>query len=217
MEWVSITEAARRLSSEGDALDRSTLSRYLTKHADALTLRRDGQSNLVDIDALREHRRTDVRLAGRMARLAESPAAPLPGRAVVRGSEGTQAEAAARDMRARAEMREMDLEVRRRELTPTGEVDEAGRAAVGMMVAAFDRAVETAALDFSLRYGWEERAARSALKQFARIGVDAFHRAVLGSLDQMRRRDEAATLAGEAGDDGAGDGMDPGGDRPGLQ
>ena len=43
-EWVSITDAAKRLSAAGDVVDRSTLSRYVSQHAEALPTRREGKS-----------------------------------------------------------------------------------------------------------------------------------------------------------------------------
>ena len=69
-EWISITEAAVRLTQAGDKIDRSSLSRYLKQHSEALPLKADGKSNLVDFVALIAHRSENVRL--------KTPAASLP-------------------------------------------------------------------------------------------------------------------------------------------
>lgn len=182
-DWISITEAAARLAEAGDRVDRSTLSRYLKQHGEALPLKPDGKSNLVDFNALVAHRGENIRLRP----ATPSPAKPPPGKRFA----GTQSDGAARKAQADAELREMDLAERRRELTPVGEVDQAGRDAVAMMLSAFERAVETEAQTLSLKYGWEERVVRIALKNFSRTGLAVFNRLVLEKLDAMRRRDDA--------------------------
>jgi hypothetical protein len=84
----------------------------------------------------------------------------------------------------------MDLAERRGELTLTAEVDKAGREAVVLMKTAFERAVETEAASCAVKYGWDERTARIALKAFARSGIDVFHQEVMQRLDMIRRRKE---------------------------
>lgn len=197
-EWVSITEAAERLTAAGDPIDRSTLSRYLKQHGEALPLRRAGKANLVDLMALAAHRGENIRIrpavvisdAGR-GRGATVP----PARTRFAGS---QSDGAARKAQADAELREMDLAQRRKQLTPTAEVDQAGRDAVALMSSAFDRAIDTEAASLSLKYGWDERMIRVALKGFARRGLDVFHREILDRLDAMRRDADAAELEGHA-------------------
>lgn len=183
-EWLSITEAAARLSETGDAVDRSTLSRYLSQYAEALPTRRDGKSNLVEFGALVAHRSENIRL--------KKPAAtsrhPLPGRGNQPGRfKGTQSDGLARKVNAEAEIKEMDLAERRGELTSTAEVDAAGRDAIALMQAAFDRAVETEAATLSVRYGWDERVTRIALKGFAKRGVEVFNREIRERLDNRAR------------------------------
>lgn len=178
-EWVSITEAAKRLACE-----RSTLSRYLAQHAEALPLRIDGKSKLVEFGALRQHRSENVRLSA-----VPREARPQAGAAQVRRFAGTQSDGAARKAQADAELREMDLAERRGELTPTAEVDKAGRDAVALMQSAFERAVESAAASASVKYGTEERIWRIVLKQFVRTGLETFN-------SEMRQRlDREASLA----------------------
>ncbi len=177
--WVSITDAATALAERGDTVDRSTLSRYLKQHAEALPLRRAGQSNLVDLDALIAHRGENIRL--------RVPAAPARGAEPSRRFPGSQSDGAARKANAEAEMREMDLAHRRKQLTVTSEVDRAGREALALMQSAFERAVESEAASLSVRFGWEERTVRLALKTFAKKGVEVFHQEILQRLDAMRR------------------------------
>ncbi len=198
-EWISITEAAARLTDAGDPVDRSTLSRYLTQYSEALPTRREGRSNLVEFGALEEHRADNIRLrrplpapkaAGLQRGHARQPAR-FP---------GSQSDGLARKVNAEAEIKEMDLAERRGDLTPTSEVDQAGRDAIALMLAAFDRAVETEAATLSVRYGWEERVTRIALKSFAKRGLQIFNREIRERLDGKRR--EAFADDG----DGAGDG-----------
>lgn len=191
-EWISITEAAARLTQAGDKIDRSSLSRYLKQHSEALPLKADGKSNLVDFDALIAHRSENVRL--------KTPVASLPGIGAVQAPapnlmtsrfKGTQSDGAARKAQAEAELKEMDLAERRGELTIVAEVDQGGRDAIALMQSAFERAIETEAANLSLKYGWDERMARLALKGFAREGLSVFNREILKRLDGMRRQTEA--------------------------
>lgn len=185
-EWISITEAAQRLTDAGDPVDRSTLSRYLKQHAEALPLRRAGKSNLVDFLALVAHRGENIRLRQPPAAPASAtPAAPTPRRFV-----GTQTDGAARKMMADAELREIALAKERRQLAPVSEVDRAGRDAIALMQSAFEQAVETDAAAFALKYGWDERQVRLALKQFARRGLDRFNTELRDRLEEMRRADQ---------------------------
>jgi hypothetical protein len=193
-DWVSITDAAARLSAAGDSVDRSTLSRYLKQHGEALPLRRDGKSNLVEFSALAAHRAENVRLRKSAPLLRSSPALAS---SQIRHFAGTQSEGAARKMQADAEMREMDLAERRGELTLVVEVDKSARDAVALMQSAFDRAVDSEAATASVKYGWDERIARLVLKGFARKGTEVFHREMLQKLDAIDR----AEMAAQHGDD----------------
>lgn len=188
-EWISITDAARRLSEMGDVVDRSTLSRYLKQHVEALPLRPQGKVNLVEFYTLLAHRGENIRL-----RRPTGPAAASRRAAARPRFEGTQLDGASRKVaadalraQADAELREMDLALRRRQLTPVAEVDQAGRDAIAMMQNAFERAIETEAQAASLKYGWDERLLRITLKHFARGGLTVFNRLVLERLAEMQR------------------------------
>lgn len=191
-EWVSITEAAARLTQAGDKIDRSSLSRYLKQHSEALPLKADGKSNLVDFVALIAHRSENVRLKTPAASLTVTGAgqASVPHMMASR-FKGTQSDGAARKSQAEAELKEMDLAERRSELTIVAEVDQGGRDAIALMQSAFERAIETEAAALSLKYGWDERMARLALKGFAREGLSVFNREILKRLDGMRRQSDA--------------------------
>lgn len=190
-EWLSITAAAERLTEGGDPVDRSTLSRYLGQYAEALPTRREGKSNMVEMGALVAHRRENIRL--RRPAAAARPAPRDNGRSV--RFTGTQSDGLARKVNAEADIKEMDLAERRGSLTPTAEVDQAGRDAVALMQAAFERAVETEAATLSVRYGWDERITRIALKGFAKRGLEVFNREIRERLDNKAR----ATFTEEEG------------------
>lgn len=196
-EWVSITEAATRLSEAGDHVDRSTLSRYLSQYSEALPTRRDGKSNLVEFGTLVAHRAENIRLR-KPAPAPRQAGTQSGGRHQPSRFSGTQSDGLARKVNAEAEIKEMDLAERRGALTPTAEVDQAGRDAIALMQAAFDRAVETEAAGLSVRYGWDERVTRIALKTFARRGVEVFNREIRERLDNKRREAFATDDEGEA-------------------
>lgn len=197
-ELLTITEAAARLTEGGEKIDRSTLSRYLKQHAEAGLV--DPKTGYVDLARLVEHRGENIRLRGRAptstqpAMLPNSPSA---------NSRFTQNDAAARDRMAVAEMREMDLAERRKELTPVAEVDQSGRDAVALMMSAFERAIETEAAALSLKYGWDERTVRLSLKEFSRLGLSVFNREVLRRLDAMRRDADAGLPVSDVDQEGA--------------
>jgi hypothetical protein len=193
-EWISITDAAARLTGAGDSIDRSSLSRYLKQHSEALPVERKGKSNLVEFGALQAHRSENVRI-----RSGGSAPAPAPGAAPAQANrfKGSQSEGVARKAQADAEMREMDLALRRGELTPVAGIDKGARDAFALMISAFDRAVDTEAASASVKYGWDERVVRLVLKGFVRKGTDVFHSEMLKQLDAIKR----VAMAAEEGDD----------------
>lgn len=180
-DWVSITEAAKRLTASGDAVERSTLSRYITQHSEALPTKIDGRNRLVDYNTLCKHRQENVRILPQAA-------SPQPRRFI-----GSQADGAARKAQADAELREMDLAERRKILTRTAEVDRAGRDAIALMQSAFERSIETSAADLSLKYGWDERIVRTEFKKFAALGTENFNRVMLAWLDDLEATKEETT------------------------
>lgn len=190
-EWLSITEAASRLTAAGDVVDRSTLSRYVSQHSEALVTRREGRSNLVEFGALQQHRAENIRLV----QMRKVEPAPIEQPSTLDFRPGhqppTQISSIARDKAASAALRELDLAERLGQVTPVREVEDAGQAAIVIMRGAFDRSVDSEASALALKYGWDERQARLALKSFAAVGLDVFHRAILDRLDSARRETDA--------------------------
>ncbi|MCZ7502981.1 hypothetical protein [Agrobacterium sp. ST15.13.015] len=194
-DWISITEAAARLTQSGDKVDRSTLSRYLKQHAEALPLREGGKSNKVDYIALVEHRSGNIRIRSAPAgTLFSSVASPAPASGSIQSRNKTQADGSARKALAEAELKEMDLAKRRGELTTVDEVDQAGRDAVALMQSAFERAIEPEAATLSLKFGWDERTVRLALKGFAKLGLATFNEQVTKQLEALKRQAEGELL-----------------------
>lgn len=197
-EWISITDAAKRLSAAGDAVDRSTLSRYISQHAEALPTKREGKSNLIEFKTLAQHRGENIRLqqTRRPIEVAPTPAPDAGPRLP------TQISAAARDKEAAAALRELELARELRQITIVREVADAAQTAIVQMRGAFERAVEGEAASLALKNGWDERKARIALKAFAQAGLEVFHRKMLERLDAMQRsadsgepyQEETATL-----------------------
>ncbi|MCR6672189.1 hypothetical protein [Devosia ginsengisoli] len=183
-EWISITEAARRLTAGGDVVDRSTLSRYVSQHAEALPTKREGKSNLVEFATLLQHRSENIRLTRRPV----EPELPVVGDGP---RPPTQISAAARDKEASAALRELELARELRQITSVREVADAAQTAIVMMRNAFERSVDTEAASLALRHGWDERKARLALKDFVQTGVEVFHREMLDRLDALSRAKDA--------------------------
>lgn len=188
-DWISISEAATRLSEMGDLVERSTLSRYIKQHGEAIEIREEGKARLIEFNALVAHRSENIRIRA-------TPSSPQPKVTQTPSSHssrfsGSQSDGAARKAQADAELREMDLAERRKTLTKVSEVDRAGRDAIALMQSAFDRALETEAANASVKYGFDERATRIVLKAFVRKGLDIFNQTILGRIDAMRQRDEA--------------------------
>jgi hypothetical protein len=184
-EWISITEAAKRLSATGDVVDRSTLSRYVSQHVEALPTKREGKSNLVEFATLLQHRSENIRLTRR-------PADPAPPVVLDGGArQPTQISAAARDKEASAALRELELARELRQITSLREVADAAQTSIVMMRNAFERAVDSEASSLSLKHGWDERKVRISLKGFAQAGLEVFHRVMLDRIDAMQRSEAA--------------------------
>lgn len=183
---VSISDAAFRLTALGDKIDRTTLSRYLKQHAPTLPLTVSGRERLVEFEALLAHRRENIRIStptlGSIA--SETPSQEGAIQPAKRFA-GSEIDATGRLRMAQARDAELDLAERLKQVTPVAEVDRAGRDAVALMRAAMERAVEAEADRLNLRYGWDARVARLALKDFARVGIDVFHREVMKEIDAM--------------------------------
>jgi hypothetical protein len=156
---ISITAAAEALH-----IERSTLSRYISRHADALNPVRQGRDTLVDLDLLRAHRAENIRL---------DPAPPPAG---PRSFSASRVDEAAHKLRVQRQIGEFDLAERLAKVVPRIEVDDAAIAAVSALRNAFELALDEAAISLSTLTRVEPRILRPTLRAFMNRGLDAFTR-----------------------------------------
>jgi hypothetical protein len=156
-ELVSLTEAAARLATMGDKVDRSTLSRYVANYADALNPTRRGRETVVDFARLREHRGQNVRLDAK-------PFVPARSRS----------DSQARKVDAEAQLRELEVARELAKVTPVGEVAEGAHTAIAAMRAAFDLAINDTAELIGQRLAVEPRLVRPHLRHLAAKALAAF-------------------------------------------
>ncbi len=126
MERVSLRRARELLAERGDRIEQSTLSRYVSKYADAIDPQRDGRETTVDFEALAKHRSENI---NRTEPAASSPAST----SIKRG----RADESALNIRAQRQMRELEIAERIGALTPTREVRSAAAEAVSALRNAF--------------------------------------------------------------------------------
>ena len=159
---VSLSEAVERLAELGDDVKISTLSRYVTKYADAIQPKKRGKELVLDFEVLVSHRRENINLA------------QPPGQTAAQKIAGSRSDEAAQNIRAQRLLRELDLAERAGTLTPTCEVEEAAHAAVGMLRGAFGLALNDTAEAIAALTGVEARLIRPHLRAFEKKGLDAF-------------------------------------------
>lgn len=181
-DWISISDAALRLSDGGDIISRPALSRYLKQHAEALPLKPAGKSNLVEFGALVAHRGENIRI-----RAMPNELRPADARRPVRRFEGSQADGNAVKAQFDGKIRALEYAKLVKDVVPVREVDNAARDALALMKAAFDRSYQNAAETLSGKYGWDERTVRVALKYFAGIGLGVFHKEIVKRIDELTK------------------------------
>ena len=162
---VSVTRAVELLADLGDQVERSTLSRYIQKHADALTPQKQGRETVVDFETLAHHRRENVRLT-----LPDAPGARKLEKASNRSDE------AAGNLRAQRRLRELELAEREQILTIRSEVEEGAHTAVSSLRNAFALALNDTAETIAALTRTEARLIRPHLRAFEKKGLDAFVR-----------------------------------------
>ncbi|MGY6663376.1 MAG: hypothetical protein ACXIVO_13760 [Glycocaulis sp.] len=184
-EWVSLTDAARLLTAEGDRADRSTLSRYCDQHG--IEKRRQGRTAFVDLNALRQHRRENYTrevMSGRAlppelpqqpptsrqisAPASASHAAPLPASP---SAEVRDLDPARREKAAKASMAELELAQRLGQLVLIAEVDAGMADAVAGLRQTANALVRQAAQEMVAELGVsadQVRPVQILLKRFAR-------------------------------------------------
>lgn len=183
-QFVSIAEAARRLTAEGDAVERSTLSRYVTRYADALRPARSGRDTLVDFEALRRHRRENIALPARLERADAEPY-----------REARSAHAAKhRKEEADATLREIELERALGTVCPVSEVERAAQDAVAILAAEEDRQVTRFADLCARATGADSRVVRKFMRELMHSTRATFAAALLARIPGA----EAPAPAGEA-------------------
>jgi len=155
-ELVSITEAAKRLSEPGNKLTRSSLSRYVTRYADALSPVKQGRTTKIDFDVLEQHRRENVNVEEAAAPAPASPAADI------------EMSARRRKASAEAELKELDLEQRLGTVCPVSEVRGAAREAVSILTSKEGQVVAELAEVMAAKLGVDAPVLRPHLKEMAR-------------------------------------------------
>ena len=162
-EMVSLSKAAELLTAAGDAVDRTSLSRYVSRHADALSPVQQGRSTLVDLALLKRHRKENIRLT--------SDAKPFDGaRSKVDESKAK--------IRVDRQIRELELGRQLKALTLVSEVQAAGTAAIAAMRSAYALAVNDVAESMALALGSEARLVRPHLRALETKALDAFVRSL---------------------------------------
>lgn len=162
---VSLTAAADLLAEAGDQVERSSLSRYVTKHADALNPQKQGRETVVEFELLAAHRRENIRLA---STLSPKPFAPTQ----------TRADEAAANLRAQRRLRELDLGQREGDLTLRAEVEDAAHSSIIAMKGAFSLALNDTADSLAALTGTEARLIRPHLRTFVKAGFEQFTKAL---------------------------------------
>jgi hypothetical protein len=165
---VNLRRALVLLHERGDRIEQSTLSRYVSKYADALNPLRDGREITIDFETLVQHRSENINRAGKTASVAPAPS-------VQRG----RADEAALNIRAQRQMRELEIAERIGALTPTREVRSAAVEAMSALRNAFALSLNDSAAALAHAFNLEPRLVRPHLKAFEKNGLDAFARALL--------------------------------------
>ena len=165
---VSLRRARELLAERGDRVGQPTLSRYVSKYADALDPQRDGRETTIDFEALVQHRSENINRAA---------SAPSSSPASVSISKG-RANEAALNIRAQRQMRELEIAERIGALTPTREVRAAAAEAMSALRNAFALSLNDSAAALAHAFNLEARLVRPHLKAFEKNGLEAFARAL---------------------------------------
>jgi hypothetical protein len=169
---VSLARARELLSERGDRIGQPSLSRYVSKYADALDPQRDGRERTINFEALVQHRGATISRSA-------APSSPASG-TVLKG----RAAEGALNIRAQRQLRELEIAERIGALTPTREVRAAAAEAISALRNAFALSLNDSAAALAHAFGLEPRLVRPFLKQFESHGLGAFARAlVVAELD----------------------------------
>src|SRR3984957_17959302 len=153
---VNLTRARELLAERGDRVGQPTLSRYVSKYADALDPQRDGRELTINFEALLQHRGENINRAA---------TAPSSSPASVSISKG-RAHEASLNIRAQRQMRELEIAERIGALTPTREVRAAAAEAMSALRNAFALSLNDSAAALANAFNLEARVVRPYLKTF---------------------------------------------------
>jgi hypothetical protein len=174
MERVNLKRARELLAEQGDRIGQPSLSRYVTKYADALDPQKDGRETTIDFEALAKHRSENINRAASVP--SSSPAS-------ISISKG-RANEAALNIRAQRQMRELEIAERIGALTPTREVRAAAAEAMSALRNAFALSLNDSAAALAHAFNLEPRLVRPHLKAFEKNGLEAFaHALVVAELE----------------------------------
>lgn len=170
--FCSISKAAEIVSeAEGQPVERSTLSRYIKRYASDIEQRREGRETLIDVDALIEHRKINIRVE-------RGTSAPYQSDRRIASTKERKGEIDVR--RAEIELEEVEEERARKrgEIISVAELIEAADAAVKAMSAALDEGESDAAAEIAKATRSEARYVRPGLRTLKRKTLEAFRKAL---------------------------------------
>lgn len=158
-------------AAEGQRVDRSTLSRYVMRYASELNPKREGRETLINVDALLEHRRVNIRVE-------RASAAPYVKAAVIASHKERRGEIQTRLDEIELEREEEKRALERGEVVPVGDVVKAAEAAIAAFSAALDKGESDAVDDIARRTRSEARYIRPGLRELKRSTLAAFRKSL---------------------------------------
>lgn len=170
--FASVSKAAQLVSAaEGQPVERSTLSRYIKRYASEITQRREGRETLVDVDALIEHRKINIRVE-------RGSTAPFARDVRIASSKERKGEIDLRRAEIELEDAEEERARKRGEIISVAELVEAATAAVQAFSAALDEAESDAADEIARSTRSEARYVRPGLRTLKRKALEAFRKSL---------------------------------------
>lgn len=174
---VSLTRAAELLTAAGDKVERSTLSRYVAQHADALSPGKRGRETVVDFETLKKHRQENVRLDLAAPGPPAGAAPPLPSTPLQQSAQDRSGEAAA-NLRVQRQLRQIELGKELGLLILKSEAEDAASSAVSALRSAFALALNETADTIAAVTRSEARLIRPHLRSFEKKGLEQFIRVI---------------------------------------
>lgn len=162
-------------AAEGQPVERSTLSRYIKRYASAIEQRREGRETLIDVDALLEHRKINIRVE-------RGSVEPYKADRRIASSKERKGEIEVRRAEIELEDAEEERARKRGEIVSVSDVVRAAEAAVRAFSSALDAAESDAADEIAKRTRSEARHVRPGLRVLKRAALEAFQRELLAAL-----------------------------------